>query len=316
MIVEEVYREGHINTLLGPPGSGKTNCAIALMEKAVALGFYIYTNIHFFEYSTVGEACRKGLLPKGPHYRRVPPEIVTVRSLSQMLLGLLSTEKNIVVLDEAGIFASSTAPMSKKVRELKELAYVIRHLRSSMMLIAQSKGSLSPTLRSELVKYEMRIRKYSKYHRVLSIAQAVPKTDDDGEEIVIFDVIGEISKIPLSNFPFDSFFIPKLDFDLDLSTVFSELGEYDSVKIRRKGSDGLSLGEKIIKELQVEAAKPKKSKTSEAKATREEIINQYKTYVESGKFKRKNQIVDELVKDFGKSFSSIYQVIPKGKMQN
>ena len=33
--IATIFHEGHINTLFGPPGAGKSNCAGFIMEKAV-----------------------------------------------------------------------------------------------------------------------------------------------------------------------------------------------------------------------------------------------------------------------------------------
>lgn len=294
---------------MGPPGSGKTNCAVFLMERAIELGFYVYTNIHFFDYAMVSKACKKGLLPKGPYYRKLPPEIVTIKSLGQLLLGLLSTDRNIVVLDEAGIFASSSAPMNKKVRYLKELAYVIRHLNSSMLLIAQSKGSLSPSLRSELVKYEMRIRKLSQHYRVLSVAQAIAKMDDSGEEVVFFDVIDRIGKIPLCNIPWDSFFIPRFKMDLDLTEAFEDLGEYDSMKIRERDKNGITRGEGIIRQLMDDTERNSSAnrKTSKKKKYNE-VREQYLTLEDSGEYKNKTTLREALAEMYDISMSKVREL--------
>ena len=309
-LIEEVFHEGNINTLLGPPGSGKTNCAVFLMERAIEFGFYVYTNIHFFDYSAVAEACKKGLLPKGPRYRKLPPEIVTIKSLSQLLLGLLSTERNMVVLDEAGIFASSSAPMQKKVRYLKELAYVIRHLNSSMLLIAQSKGSLSPSLRSELVKYEMRIKRHSQYYRVLSVAQAIPRMDDSGEEVVVFDVIDRIGKIPLCKIPWDSFFIPRFKMDFDLTEAFEALGEYDSIKIREHDKNGVTRGENIIKELMDDTEKNSSVNKKVAKRQKyNEVREQYLTLEDSGEYKNRTGLMEALADMYDISTTKVRELV-------
>lgn len=306
---EKVFREGNINTLLGPPGSGKTNCALFLGEKAIDAGYFIYTNIHFFKYAKVAQACEKNLLPKGVRYKRVPQEMTTITTLSDLLLGLLNTDKNIVILDEAGIFASSTNTMARKVRELKELAYVIRHLRSSLFLIAQSKGSISPSLRSELVTYEMRIRRVSKFYRTLTVKKAIPILDDEGNEDIKFVPIGPtIGKIPLTRYPWDGFFIPKFEFDVKLEDVFNKLGEKDSVEVREKDENGESFGETSILELLNQAQEKKEKKKTTKQETREQLRNQYLTYMESGNFERRSDIFAKLANDNGKTYNWAYQI--------
>ena len=311
---DAILQEGHINTLLGLPGSGKTNVALYVGEKALDCGFYVYTNIHFFDFDEIGEACNKGLLPKGVPYRRVPPEMVTVTKFSDLLINLLRTNKNIVILDEAGIFASSTAPMDKRVRELKELAYIIRHLRASFLLIAQSKTSMSPSLRSELVKYEMRIKKITPTYRILTIARAFPYFDDNGEEIVIFKQVGPaIGRIPLTRLPWDGFFIPKFDFDIRARDAFRELGERNSLKIRKKDDAGITFGERIVMKLR-DAEKGKDEdvvrapRHAKARAVKEEVRNLFLTMEDSGKYKSKHQIFSEISRQYNRSYQWAYGI--------
>ena len=265
--VNTIFHEGNINTLLGPPGTGKTNLAVYFMEKAEELGYSVWTTVHFFKYSQVGQACEMGRLPKGIRYRKVPQDVHTVKTLSQLLLGLLEGRKNIVILDEAGIFASSTSPMSRKVRELKELAYVIRHLNASLLLIAQARGSIAPDLRSTLVTYEMRISKKGRY-RNLVVKKARPVKNDEGEEEVRFVQVGPIiGGIPLTRFPWDGFFIPKFEFDIKLEEAFNRLGEYNSMEI-------LDEGPRIIKEMLEE--KEEKALKKKEKGKKKNILKTIK----------------------------------------
>jgi len=92
-----LFREGVISILLGLPGSGKTNIATFLMQKAAYNGFYIYTNIHFFKYSDVGIAIKKGKLPplkKGLQYKRKPDSTVYSDSIGLSSITYETNSKN------------------------------------------------------------------------------------------------------------------------------------------------------------------------------------------------------------------------------
>jgi len=159
------------------------------------------------------------------------------------LKGLLQTRKNMTIIDEAGIFASSTEALTTKVKQIKILAYTIRKLNSSMLIIAQSKGSVVPALREELVEHEFRIeivRIHDKIYRNLIISDNI--RDGYKSDFIERD---KILNIPLSNLPFDSKFIPKLEFDIDIKEFYNRIGEYDSLNVRKHA---LSILNEMIEE--------------------------------------------------------------------
>ena len=243
--VSLVFDEGVVSTLFGTPKAGKTNLAVVFMEMLVQLGYTVYTNINFFQFSQIKEAIAKHKLAKGVYYHKKPDEIHIVTSMSEILIGLLTTEKNVVILDETGIFGSSTAATSKKVRSLKELTFIIRHLSSAIMFLAQSKGSIIPDLRSTLTEFEMRIRMISKWDRMFTVATAVRRMNDiTGEEETVFEVAegDEFHEVPQTMYPFDSKFLPVFDIDIDLTEALKRLGKYNSL-------DVMEVGAGIVKEL-------------------------------------------------------------------
>lgn len=234
-----VFLEGVIATLFGLPEAGKTNIASVIMEMLVARGYHVYTIIHFFKSERVKLAIERGKLPGRVRYAPKPEQVHVVEGLSDLLLGLLTTEPNVVVLDEAGIFAKSKLATSKRVAMLEELAYIIRHFSSSMLLIAQSKNSVCPDLRERLVQYEMRIRKMGtkgSSPRMLSIATGVAVLDEfTGEEHIKFEVAegDEYWGIPLTRYPIDSKYTPHFDIlDIDLFEARKRLAKYDSIEVR------------------------------------------------------------------------------------
>ena len=319
-LIDDTFHEGHTDTLYGPPGSGKTNFAVYIMQLAVELGYHIFTTIHFFKIHQVGQACNLGRLPKGITYKKVPEEVKTVTSLSDLLLGLLRREvdseghviprKNLVVIDEAGIFAPSN--VSKKTRQIKELAYIIRHLNAAFFLICQARKSLPPDLRDTLVKYEFRIKKFSKYYREVTIKRAKEVYNEEtGEEEVRFVQVGPvIRKVPLTYLPWDGFFIPRFDFDIDLTDAFNNLGKYNSLELIEMDSDGKTRGEKII--LQMLEDKDKKDKKPAKKENkqqiREDVKNLYLSLEDSGKFKKRTHVLAKIAEQYGKTTQWAYQI--------
>jgi len=250
-----VFHEGTISTLYGLPEDGKTNIAGVFMEMLVGRGYNVYTIIHFFDFNRVGIAINKGKLPGGVNYLKKPDEVHVINTLSELLIGLLSTEKNVVLLDEGGIFASSSIATSQKVRLLKETAYIIRHFSSSLLLIAQSKGSIVPALREELVQYEMKIKKTGVHKdspRLFSIATGVRVKDDlTGEERTKFEVAegDEYLGIPLTKYPIDSKYTPDFDIeDINIVEARRRLRGYDSVAVRENDA-----GANIIRQLRRES---------------------------------------------------------------
>ena len=249
-----IFAEGVISTLFGLPEAGKTNIASVIMEMLVARGYHVYTVIHFFKYEKVDIAINRKKLPKEVSYLRKPDQVHVVDGLSDLLTGLLTTEPNVVILDEAGIFAKSKLATSKRVTILEEMAYIIRHFSSSMLLMAQSKASVVPELRERLVQFEMRIRKMgSKKNspRMLSIATGVPVMDEyTGEERIQFEVApdDEYWGIPLTRYPIDSKYTPHFDIlDIDLFEARKRLAKYDSIEVRE------GFGAEIIRELRSES---------------------------------------------------------------
>jgi len=233
--INTVFSEGNVVTMIGHMGSGKTDKAVFFMEKAVSHGFHCFTIINFFNYADVGKACNLNKLRTGVTYLKKPDEIHIVRKLSDLLLGLFEHEKNLVVLDESGLFISSTQATSKRVRTLKQLVYIIRHLNASILFIAQSRKSLVPELRETLVTYQLRIKKLSENNRRMIVSKPLLHVTEDGEEVVSFLPIDTVDYMPSSQLPFDSKFLPAFKIDIDLNELLDDLADLDSVEVMEKG---------------------------------------------------------------------------------
>jgi len=296
-LIPTIFGEGTISTLYGVPGAGKTSVACVFMEKLYEYGYNVWTIVHFFRYEQVEEAIKENRLRKFPNhvYRKKPEEVHTIGKISELLIGLLSQDKNAVILDEAGIFGSSTSPMSSRVRTLKQLGFIIRHLNASMMLIAQSKGSLAPDLRETLTTYELRIRRLE-YSRLLSIAGSQNYIDEFGEERTEFIISDEYRGIPPTHYPFDSKYMPKFTIDIDLSEALDRLGDYNSLDLK-KGQ----LGVKIIEELLEEEDDNEK----DDKPSKRHITERFKDLLDDGHAKM--ECYSMIAEEVGMSVSWVRQ---------
>ena len=268
--IDITFREGVISTLIGLPEGGKSNLACNFIEMLVPRGYHVYTNIAFFDLSEVEEAMQKNKLAYVKDwkkwYRKVPPEVHTVRSLSELFIGLLSNEPNVAILDEAGIHAPSKRATGKEAVNWEMIAFIIRHLSSALCQLIQVKGSLTPALRSTLTQVEMKIRKLSERDRMFTIGTATEVIDDlTGESFIKFEVAegDEFHYIEKTRYPYDGKDFPYFDMNLDLKETYKRLSTREdgtpinSLEIRRKvpGTDK-TLGQVIIEEL-LEETNPK-----------------------------------------------------------
>lgn len=233
----EVFASEITNVILGAKGSGKTNFASVLMQDFVSLGYHVWTNIHFFDYNEVGEACNKGLLKKGIIYRKKPDEIHVVSSLYELLCGLVGEGKKVCILDEAGIHASSSQSLSKGTVAIKQLNLIIRHFNCCVIFITQSSDTLPPSLRETLVDYRIRVKKPN---RSVEFGKREVVVDDFNNEIINFPVVKTYKNIPHSEYPYDSNFPSGFDIDIDLKLALSELSKLESsLQVLKHGKEVL-----------------------------------------------------------------------------
>lgn len=302
--IRSLCHEGTISILLGLPGSGKTSISTFFMQQAVKHGYSVFTNIHFFEFEDVERAMdmdKLPRLPEGRKYEPKPKKIHTVTTISDLLLGLLKNPRNTTFIDEGGFFATSTMATSTKVRQIKELAFIIRHLNSSFIIVAQSKGSVVPDLRKTLVTYELEIEKISSTNRTLSIRRAMPARNRLGEKDIRTVEIDRIGNLPMPNIPWDGYFLPKFKFDIDLTEAFDELGEYNSMDVLEKGPD-------IIKKLKAKPEAEKTEKGMKREEVRDEARELYLTLEDSGCFKNRTELLSHVGSTYGKTTAWAYTI--------
>ena len=218
-------------------GSGKTDKACLFMEKAVGLGFHCHTIINFFKSNDIQKAINMGKLRSGIDYIHKPSEIHFVRSFSELILGLLEYKNNIVFLDEAALFGSSNEANSKRVKMLKQLTYIIRHLDASIVFICQSRKSLVPDLRENLVTYQIQIKKTSEDNRLMIVSKPIAVVNDNGDESIEFKTIDIRENMQSSHLAYDSKFLPSFRFDIDIDDLLDSIGGLDSIQVKEKGRD-------------------------------------------------------------------------------
>ena len=260
-----VLTAGMLLTIWGKMRSGKSNLAASIIERAVDVGYYVYTNIPFFRYEQIEEAIKEGYLLAGIKYRRLPVEVKTTRTCSELLRGLFATRKNLTVLDEAALFAASSLATSKKVRWLKALIFTIGKLDSSVVMIAQDKGSVIPAIRSSLVSYEIRVIKSSATNRRAEISVMPQELTEAELEPIHIDTWRNLQPTRLS---FDSRAPTKFEFDIDIEEFFNKIANFNSL-------DAIKEAPRILDEMLQQLTIKKKEKGKSKKEIIKEIIQEF-----------------------------------------
>lgn len=244
--------------------AGKTNTASYLIEKAVDLGYNIYTNLLFFTYEEIDEAIKEGILKqKKEYYRRVPPEVKIVTSMSELILGLNSTRKNITLLDEGQLLASAKKGVSKEVRWFEGFMTQIGKFDSSMAIIAQFKSKLGTMLKEDIPSYEIKMHKISFYNRYAEIWFNPPQSDEIEDES---HLVSTWRDIPPSHYPYDHLAPAGFEFDLDIEQFINRISKMNSLQVRKEIP--------IIIEEMVSPEKKKKKKLSKKELIMNEFYNE------------------------------------------
>ena len=231
----DVFAPDKTNIILGAKGSGKTNFASVLMESFVDYGYDVWTNIHFFDYDDIGTACNKHKLKKGVAYKKKPDQIHVVSSLFEMLCGLTREGMKVVILDEAGIHASSSQSMSKGTTALKQLAYIIRHFDCCLIIITQTAGSVPPDLREKLIDYRIKV---SRSRRSVDFGERGVAEDEYGNEYINFPTVKSYRYTPHSIYPYDSHFPTGFEIDIKLNEALSALSKLkSSIEVELHGKE-------------------------------------------------------------------------------
>lgn len=246
-----VFKPDHTVTLLGGKGQGKTNLASVIIERLVEYGYTIFTNIHFFDFDDIGEACNIGKLKSMVDYKKKPDEVHVVTTLSELMLGLCQKGKKIVILDEAGINVASG--VTKQTTTIQQLTYILRHFNACILFIAQTKGSLPPAIREKLVDFELTVHKKPFYFFTLGKREIAQ--DDYGNEYINFPFTDDMRwRIPPSKYPYDGLFPSGFEADLNLKIALAKLSELKS-SMEVESQKGIDVIKRLIEDVPIVISK-------------------------------------------------------------
>lgn len=244
---------GGLLVITGHMGSGKTSIAVFLMEKA--RGYDIYTNVLFFDEDELEEAIAEKYLDKDWDYIPIPKRIHIVTKMSDLLIGLYNTPKNIIVLDEAALYAGyARGAMSKTLRWFKEFVTQIRKMNAGMILITQVKSDLVKMLRTQLEHYEIKMYKIGKF-RTAKIAFLRPREQDDKIKLKPID---EWTNIQRGHYPYDTKAPASLEIDIDMEKFLTDISHLNSIELKKEVI-GLIKKHKIIQKKKNPVGRPKGS---------------------------------------------------------
>lgn len=290
-------KAGFFNTVLSPGSiclitatmrAGKSNLASYLMEKAIPLGFYIYTNLLFYSMNELKDAIGEGILKqKESYYRRVPPEVNTKTRMSELILGLNSTAKNLSILDEALLYASSKKGATKDMRWFEGYITQSGKFRTATVLIAQAKSKLATLVKQDLPTYELKVFKVSDDNRYVEIWFNPPDDKSGFEEPYKLDTW---YNIPATKYPYDTFAPAGFEFDIDMERFINRISKMKTLEVRKKIPD-------IIQEMQ-EDREEKNRKKKTVKQSIIEIIQE--------KPELKNDAIMRFLKEIGLKCSESY----------
>ena|GEM_PF-4767763 len=244
--------------------AGKSNVASYLIEQGVPLGYNFYTNLLFYDFNELDEAIREGILQqKKEYYRKLPQEVHTITTMSELVLGLNSTKNNITLLDEALLFANSKKGSSKDIRWFEGLVTQIGKFHSSIVLIAQAKGKLATLLKEDIPSFELKVKKISHYNRYVEVWYNPPQSATDAEEPYKED---EWGNIPPTRYPYDTYAPAGFDYDIDMEKFINRISKMKTLQVRKKLPS-------IIQEMLDENNKKGSPKTSKKDAIMSEFFN-------------------------------------------
>ena len=217
------FEDGNINTIIGRPKMGKTNVTVDMAFKAIEHGYTVLSNIIFFKPWNVERAQKKGWLDK-KRYLDKPENFKYVPIASKLILEASTTEKNIIIIDEAGTSASAYKALSNTAVQMRYLGYNIRKIGGCLIIIAQAKHSVVPDLREELVNFEVHIKRNDNGTRNLDILKRHEFYNSNKKEYDIdFKPYDTPEGIPLASIPYDTKSTAGFIWDVNLYDIFYEI---------------------------------------------------------------------------------------------
>ena len=267
--LKNIFAEDKTILVTGSKGDGKSNLAAKIQETLIELlGYYTWTNGHFFAMKNVEKAKKKRKLVDIPGHIYVdkPQQIHVVKSLSEVLLGIVDSVPTgkVFLLDEAGIHSDSSVSTGKSTRTIKQLNRIIRHFECCFIILTQTKGSVPPDLREKDVDYHFKMRKTRGVY-ILEIGKKRVETDEfTGEDKITFPTVKTIM-VPPTKYPYDGKFPTGFKVDIDLKDALDRLSDVeDSIEMMDKGK-----GREIILKMIEENKKTEENGINDADLVRE-----------------------------------------------
>ena len=242
------FEEGNINTVISRPKMGKTNLTVDMAYKAIEHGYTVYSNIIFFKEKNIEKAQEKGWLSDKIKYENIPEKFVYTAVASDLVLKATSTERNIIIIDEAGTTASAYKALSNTAVQMRYLGYNIRKIGGCLIIIAQAKRSVVPDLREELINYELHLKRDRFDVRSFEILRRHETYNPSKKEYDIdFLPYDYLDEVPLTNIPYDTKSTAGFVWDVNLQDIFYEIvvNGYDAFEAREHLPD-------IVKDLVLE----------------------------------------------------------------
>ena len=183
----------------------------------------------------IAEAKKRNWLNPGIEYSPQPPSFKYIPCASDLLLEATKQDQNIIAIDESGVSMSSSRALSESVVQFKYLGYSIRKIGACLIIIAQDKKSVVPTLRKELVDYEVHVVKQHDGRRDLDFLRNHKfynsEKDDYDNRFIRYDYV---EGVPETRIPYDTRAVAGFSWDLDLSRFYNEiiLKGYDSIETK------------------------------------------------------------------------------------
>ncbi len=220
----------------GNPGVGKTHAVVYLTHRSLDYGFNVLANICMFKKKNIPEAKRRRWLYKDVNYLDIPDNFQYVPLASELIIKASQGENNIVVIDEAGITASSSKALSNTSVQMKYLGMSIRKIGACLIIIAQDEDTVVPLLRSKIVTYKGEVIEQDDGRRDLQFYKTQKYYNEQkGRVDVKFVKHGPpIINVPRVHLPYDTQHPGGFIFDINLENLYQTIAKtgYDAVEIR------------------------------------------------------------------------------------
>jgi len=239
------YKRGRINIVTGNPGVGKSHAVTYLCHRALDYGFNVLANICMFKKENIPEAKERGWLYKDIDYLEIPKNFQYVPLASELIIKASQGTNNIVVIDEAGITASSSKALSNTSVQMKYLGMSIRKIGACLIIIAQDEDTVVPLLRTKIVTYKAEIlwdestnRRDIQFYKVHKYYN-----EEKGKIDIKFVPYGKpFINVPYVYLPYDTVHPGGFIFDINLEALYQKIAKtgYDSIETNKHIGDIVS----------------------------------------------------------------------------